>query len=216
MSLRLAEAAAYEEQSAMTTTDIRDLDRRAVLASVAAVSQVNVADLGRPTPCAGWTLGDLLAHMAAQHRGFAAAAAGQGADQAVWQAGPLGDNPAAYADAANQVLVAFADDAVLARRFSLPEISATLSFPASQAIGFHFVDYVAHGWDVSRSLDVPFELDPDVVDAALRIALAVPDDESRLRPGAAFAPSVAAPETAEPLDRVMSALGRSPNWPEVS
>ena len=57
----------------MTATDIRELDRRAVLASVEVVSRVTAADLGRATPCAGWTLGDLLAHMTVQHHGFAAA-----------------------------------------------------------------------------------------------------------------------------------------------
>lgn len=32
--------------------------------------------MSRPTPCAGWSLRDLLARMTVQHRGFAAAAAG--------------------------------------------------------------------------------------------------------------------------------------------
>jgi uncharacterized protein (TIGR03086 family) len=72
---------------------------------------------------------------------------------------------------------------------------------------------VVHGWDVARSLGVPFELDPDVVQAALRIAQAVPDGERRLEPGAAFRPGLAAPPDATPLDRIVSALGRSPRWP---
>ena len=38
-----------------------------------------------PTPCEGWTLADLLAHMTVQHRGFAAAARGLGADPDVWR-----------------------------------------------------------------------------------------------------------------------------------
>jgi gas vesicle protein len=41
------------------------------------VTQLTPADLTRPTPCAGWTLHGLLAHMTTQHYGFAAAAAGQ-------------------------------------------------------------------------------------------------------------------------------------------
>jgi hypothetical protein len=38
------------------------------------VSQAGAADLARPTPCTGWTLGDLIGHMTAQHYGWTAAA----------------------------------------------------------------------------------------------------------------------------------------------
>jgi uncharacterized protein (TIGR03086 family) len=197
----------------MTATDIREMDRRAVLASVELVSLVGPDDLGRPTPCPDWTLGDLLAHMTAQHRGFAAAAGG-GADLAVWEVGPPGADPVpAYSEAADRVLAAFALDGVLERPFALPEISTRLTFPGRQAIGFHCVDYVVQGWDVARALGVPYRPDPDLVAATLRIARAVPDGPERLEPGAAFRPGLAVPEGASPLDRVVSALGRSPNWP---
>ena len=79
--------------------DIRKLDARAVRASVDLVAGVTRDDLDRPTPCAGWTLADLLAHMSAQHRGFAAAATGGGADLAVWQPRPADDPVAEYAAA---------------------------------------------------------------------------------------------------------------------
>jgi hypothetical protein len=67
--------------------DIVGLNARAVRASVQIVSQASAADLSRPTPCSDWTLGELLAHMTAQHEGFAAAAAGDGADLVHWQQG---------------------------------------------------------------------------------------------------------------------------------
>ncbi|MGH7292829.1 MAG: maleylpyruvate isomerase N-terminal domain-containing protein, partial [Myxococcota bacterium] len=49
------------------------LHRIAVLASIDVVDTVRPEDLHLPTPCAGWNLVDLLAHMTVQHRGFAAA-----------------------------------------------------------------------------------------------------------------------------------------------
>ncbi len=80
------------------STDIVGLDARAVRASVWVVSQASAADLARPTPCAGWALADLLAHMTAQHDGFAAAAAGEGADLVRWQTGaPAADPVGEYA-----------------------------------------------------------------------------------------------------------------------
>ena len=131
--------------------DIVDLDAQAVRGPRPPGGPASPADLARPTPCAGWTLPDLLAHMTAQHDGFAAAAAGEGADLVRWQTGaPAADPVGEYAAAAERVLAAFAAAGVLAREFALPQISTKLRFPAAEAIGFHFVDYVVHGWDVAR------------------------------------------------------------------
>lgn len=193
------------------------LNARAVRASVQLVSQVGEADMARPTPCAGWTLADLLEHMTAQHDGFAAAAAGEGAELERWQ--PVHRKPCmlvtAYTNAAGRVLDAFGADGVLDREFCLPEVSTQLKFPARQAIGFHFIDYVVHGWDVARSLGLGCKPEADVLDAALKIARAVPDDARRLSPGAAFAPRIAPVPDGDTLDRVVALLGRRPEWPAL-
>lgn len=194
--------------------DLRGVHRLAVRASVAVVRRVTPADLSRLTPCEGWDLADLLAHMTAQHRGFTAAAAGNGADAEVWRPRPLGSDPVrAYTAAAEGVIVAFTPDDVLDREFNLPEISPR-PIPARQAIGFHFVDYVAHGWDFAMAIRVPFALDDEVLQAALPIAEAVPNDERRLAPGAAFAPRQPIPADGDPLPRLLALLGRPPQWPE--
>ena len=198
------------------STDIVGLDARAIRASVQVVSQVSATDLARPTPCPDWTLAELLAHMTAQHNGFAAAAAGDGADLVHWQTGaPVADPVGEYAAAAERVIAAFAAAGVLAGEFVLPEISPKLRFPAAEAIGFHFLDYVVHGWDVARALGRDYELEPDVLAAAVPIARAVPDGEGRRRPGAAFAPRVAATSDG-PLDQIVALLGRRPDWPRLA
>src|SRR5438552_3242593 len=103
--------------------EIVSLDARAVRASVSLVEQATAADMDRPTPCAGWALRDLLAHMLTQHYGFAAAAAGH-ADLAHWRPRPLGSDPVtAYRVAAEHVLTAFAAEGVLDRELTLPEIT---------------------------------------------------------------------------------------------
>lgn len=197
----------------MAAEDVVKLDAGAVQASVQVVSQAGTADLARATPCGDWTLAELLAHMTAQHDGFAAAAAGQGADLARWQEGaPAAEPVGEYAAAAGRVLAAFAAEGVLEREFALPEISTELRFPAAQAIGFHFVDYVVHGWDVARALGVGYDLEPGLLAAALPIARAVPDGGYRLRPGAAFAPRVAMTGGGV-LDQIVALLGRRPDWP---
>jgi uncharacterized protein (TIGR03086 family) len=192
---------------------IIELDRRAVAESVWAVSLIGPADLGRPTPCARWTLGDLLAHMTAQHYGFAAAARGTGSDPRVWNVAPPGDEPvAAYEKAAADVVAAFASPRVADARFALPEFSTEVTFRGERAIGFHFLDYVVHTWDVARSLGVHTDLPPDLVRAALPLAEAVPDGPGRTKPGAAFAPRLTAAADATDLDRLLALVGRSPSW----
>ena len=200
----------------VTGHGIVDLDARVVRATVGLVSQVGPADLARPTPCAGWTLGDLIGHMTAQHDGWTAAAAGYGADLSCWQAGPPAADPVReYAAAAGRVLEAFGDDGVLGREFALAELSPVLRFPAAQAIGFHFIDYLVHGWDVARSLGLAYEPEADVLAAALPVAQAVPGGSARTRDGAPFAPGRPVSAQAGLLDQIVAMLGRSPAWPEL-
>ncbi|RSM53833.1 TIGR03086 family protein [Actinoplanes sp. ATCC 53533] len=193
----------------MHTVDLLASHARAVRATVPLVARVLPPDLSLPTPCAEWDLGHLLAHMTAQHRGFAAAAAGRGGDLDIWRPQALGDDPGReYAQAAESVIAAFAEPDVLDRDLLLPEITST-PIPGRLVIGFHLVDYVVHGWDVARTLGIPYELPPDVLAVALPIAEAVPDGETRLTPDAAFAPRLPDPGE-DPLDRILALLGRDP------
>jgi uncharacterized protein (TIGR03086 family) len=190
------------------------LDAIAVRTSVDLVAKLAVSDLDRPTPCAGWTLRDLLAHMTVQHHGFAAAGDGTVTGVADWQPVPLGDSfVTAYAEAADRVLAAFAADGALDRRLLLPEFSTTVTFPAAQAVSFHFIDYVVHSWDVARSVGLPVTFAPDVLDAALFVAEQVPQGERRLLPGSAFAPAIEIAPDAPILDRILAMLGRRPDGP---
>lgn len=201
----------------LTNQDIRSAHRIAVLASVDVVNHVTPHDLHRATPCQGWDLSQLLAHMTVQHHGFAAAARGEGADLARWDTATVADavsaDPAgAYAAAADDVLEAFADDGALATLFALPEFGPGAAFPGDQAIGFHFVDYVVHGWDVARSIDRPFALPDDVISAVLPLVLAVPDGDFRDTAGSPFARAIEGVDGVGDLDRILLHLGRSPGW----
>jgi uncharacterized protein (TIGR03086 family) len=187
-----------------------DLDRRAVEETLAVLG--GGGDYDRRTPCADWTLGDLLAHMTVQQRGFAAAARGRTTTLADWQPRPLGADPVSeYADACAEVLAAFASLDDPATPMHLPEIRDE-PVPAGLAVGFHLVDNVVHAWDVAASLGAPCAFDDEVLAAGLDVARKVPDGVEREREGAAFAHARAVPESAGVLDQILLLLGREPGW----
>ncbi|MEV5964530.1 TIGR03086 family metal-binding protein [Kribbella sp. NPDC051952] len=196
----------------MPTVDYVSLDAHAVRTSIDVVLRATSEDLSKPTPCRAWTLYGLLAHMATQHYGFAAASRGEGEPE-IWKLRDLGDDPVkAYITSAEHVLAAFAEEGVTEREFPLPEFGAGLSFPGHQAISFHFIDYVVHTWDVAKSLGTTVAFPPEVLEAAQSVAQVVPTGPVRLAPGAAFAADIPW-STDNPLDNIVAHLGRSPHWP---
>ena len=194
------------------TVEYVSLDAVAVRASIDVVARTTSDDLSKPTPCRAWTLYGLLAHMATQHYGFAAASHGDD-DPALWKLRDLGDDPVkSYSASAEHVLAAFAEDGVTERQFPLPEFGPGLSFSGSQAISFHFIDYVVHSWDVAKSLGTTVTFTPKVLEAAHAVAQVVPTGDVRLTPGAAFATDLTWSGD-DPLDQIVAHLGRSPHWP---
>jgi uncharacterized protein (TIGR03086 family) len=194
-----------------------ELHRRTVLRSVEIVAAIRDDQWDLPTPCAQWTLRDLLAHMIRENRGFAAAAGGETADRSAWSS-PIGpDLRTEYATSAEAVLTAFAADGVLDRPVWLPLINDAVTFPGRQAVSFHLLDYLVHAWDAAMASDQPFPADDEVVAAVYEIALReVPDGPRRVRVGATFAPPTAMlSPTASMLDQVLAFLGRDPQWRRV-
>lgn len=184
--------------------------------SIAVVDAVRHTDLDRPTPCAGWTVAQLLAHMTVQHRGFAASIRGGGTDIRLWDpetvdAAVRADPTGSYAGAAHDVLDAFSVDGIGEAVCALPEFGTDATVPGSVAMAMHFVDYVVHGWDVAASLGRPFQPPAEVVAAALPIVLGIPDDGSRDAANAPFGHAVAATGATD-LDRLLAHLGRRPDW----
>lgn len=200
----------------MATEDLRELDRRAVHTTVTIAAHVTPDHLTRPTPCSEWTVGELLEHMTAQHRGFAASARGHGADLALWRPRRPGPHTRDdYLASAKDVLAAFESPEVLDRPFAMPEFGADTSVPGHLAVGMHLVDYVVHGWDLARALGIDYELDADLAEPTLRIAAMVPDGPQRTQPDSPFGPALPTGAEDSALDRLLGMLGRSPSWPDI-
>jgi uncharacterized protein (TIGR03086 family) len=167
------------------------------------------------TPCAKWTVHDLINHVVGGGHVFAAAFRGEsppgmpeGATEAeVTAAMPdlLGDDPAgAFASA-----IADYRDAI--GRPGAADQMVTLPFdrlPGQVAMDIAAVDLLVHSWDLARATGQEYKPSPDLVEAADAFArTAIPP---QARDGDAFAAEVPAPAGASPLERLIAFTGRQP------
>jgi uncharacterized protein (TIGR03086 family) len=169
-------------------TDFRPAHRRAIRVASTYVVGIGDAALGLATPCVGWDLGELLAHMVGQHYGFAAAVRdGDAPVQAYAPRDVTGRVTAQWQESVDVLSAAFTG-ADLDRPVRLVEISTDRRLPAGVAVSFQLLDTVVHTWDLATALGADFVPDPELAGITLALARLVPQGESRLGPDAAFGP----------------------------
>ncbi|TDV52103.1 TIGR03086 family metal-binding protein [Actinophytocola oryzae] len=178
--------------------------RQAIDAVLEIVGAVRAEGLGRPTPCTGWTLRDLIAHMAGQDVGFGVAALTDVGDDAF-----VPRDVGRYRGGANLVVAAFAA-ADPERSVLLPEFHRR--FPLPTVVGFHLLDTLVHGWDVAVSVGLDVGYDDELVAAALVQAENVPGGDARTVAGAAFGPVLDGADASHGWARTLRLLGRDPAW----
>jgi len=181
------------------------LHDRALEATATIVANVDVAQLGAPTPCVEFDVRGLLNHMVGGNYRFVKIAQGE-PGQAVPATGDfVDDDPITpYRVSAEAVAKAWSDPAVLERTVHLP----FGDFPGAVAIGIHTVETIVHGWDLAKATGQPSELDPDLYAVAWQNTKDI--DESFRGPGRPFGPAVTLPAGATDTGRLMAWLGRQP------
>jgi uncharacterized protein (TIGR03086 family) len=191
--------------------DLREADRRVLATTTGIVARVNADQLDLPTPCDRWSVGDLLTHMVGNNNGFAAAARGAPPEATVWDGVDVTDPVGEFPASARRVVAAFASVQPLAGTFAVYGFG---DVPAGRAVGMHFVDYLAHGWDVAVSVGVDPGLDEAACAAVLRLGAGWPRDSPAVwGPEGVFGHRIEMPENAPVVDRMLGFLGRSPTWP---
>jgi uncharacterized protein (TIGR03086 family) len=187
--------------------DLRDLDRQAMKLASEVVAHVRPAQLRLPTPCADWTLHGLLRHLISENVAFAAATtAGIEPSDVDWNSGRIGSDPVAdYEHGATAYLDAFVPDSVLQRPMRIGPFGVV---PGATAVAMHFVDTVAHAWDVAKTIDAHYAPDEEMAGTALQVMRRFPSD----RPTAAFDVQVPTTEHASELDKFLAYVGRDPQW----
>src|SRR3954447_22384286 len=112
----------------------------------AVVDHVGPGDLERPTPCAVWTVVELLAHEVGQHLGFAAAVRDGDAPESAYL--PVPFTPETWRDSVEALLSAFAG--------ADPHTSVTVSelvpvpLPMPVVVNAQLLDLLAHTWDLAK------------------------------------------------------------------
>ncbi|MGY5127688.1 TIGR03086 family metal-binding protein [Streptomyces nigrescens] len=168
----------------------------------ALVAAVRPEDLALPTPCAGWSVRELLDHMVWEN--LMATSIAEDAPRADHTADHLGDDHrAAFDDSVRAALAAFTDSGMLRRTYGPYEA------PGAMIVQQVVVELLAHGWDLARATGAPTGLAPEAAEetlaAAHRIYGAAPRTE-----GSSVAPERPAPPGASATDRLAAFLGRDP------
>ena len=169
------------------------------------VGRVEDPDLDRPTPCAGWTVRDLLVHLVGLTGHFATVAR---------HASPVDEEPTLDGDWRARLDALLTD---LARAWQEPAawtgegVAGGVRMPNRQHGIVALEEVVLHGWDLARAVDAPFGVrDDDVV--AVRgfvdgFAAASDDERAGL-----YGP-VLDPGGGTAFDVVLTLAGRDPAWP---
>jgi uncharacterized protein (TIGR03086 family) len=170
----------------------------------AVVAHVTEADLARPTPCAGWTVADLLAHEVGQHFGFAAAVRDGDAPESAYL--PVAFTPETWRDSVEMLLSAFGgadpDNPVIEREL------VEVPLPLRAVVDAQLLDVLAHTWDLAKGLGHEFAPPDHLAADFLRMAEAIPDR--------AYGEGHAFRERLEPegsdWEQALRLLGRDPGW----
>jgi uncharacterized protein (TIGR03086 family) len=167
------------------------------------VARVGDDELGKPTPCPSYTLGDLTEHVGGLALAFAAAANKETGSYAEGQ--PSGDASRLGEDWRVRIP---RDLATLAEAWRDPAAWAGMTRIAgsdspAEVVGLVAADeLVVHGWDVARATGQPYDCEPELLAAAesFLAMFASPDAPAR-RSSTAWSRSPGATPGGHPADR---------------
>lgn len=170
------------------------------------VGQVGHAELMLSTPCDGWNTRDLLNHVIGGAEMFADAFAGAPLrDISGRLPDVVGDDPAdAFGRAAERFGAGTKHPGAMQRVLALPFGSMT----GETFLRFAAFDLLVHSWDLATTLDVPLEVDDDLVAEVDRFAHVVLDPWQRDHVN--FQDATTGQPQATPMARLVAFTGRTP------
>ena len=171
------------------------------------------SELGRPTPCPSYTLGDLIEHVGGLALAFTAAANKDGGRYV--EGAPPGDASRLGEDWRVRIsrdLTALAEAWRKPAAWAGTTRIAGMDAPA-EMVGLTAADeLVVYGWDVARATGQPYAREPQLLAAAESFLGQFASPDAPAGPDVAFGPSRQVPVGAPELDRVVALAGRDPGW----
>lgn len=169
--------------------------------------------LGAPTPCPAYAVGDLLAHLhgltwaftqAARKASYDAAAPGPGALPPGWRTEIVAALP--------ELAVAWDDPSA----YDGETRAGPVVLPGEVAALVALDEVVVHAWDLAVATGQLYGDEPDLGDAVAActgfVATFEPPPGGAADDGGLFGPPVAVPDDAPALDRLVAMTGRDPHW----
>ncbi|HTA10387.1 MAG TPA: TIGR03086 family metal-binding protein [Streptosporangiaceae bacterium] len=184
------------------------LIQSAVGYAVTAAGPATTAMLAEPTPCGGWDLELLLAHVADSMdvltEAIAAGSVGSGKGESSYA---LGESPVeSLHRAASRLLAACADPESVERVVVIGDRRLAASVTAVTGA----LEITVHGWDIAAACRTSQPVPPGL--AVVLLAIAPVLITPAIRPGL-FADPVRVPSRCGPGDQLVAFLGRHPRRP---
>jgi uncharacterized protein (TIGR03086 family) len=193
--------------------DSADLMRQSIDLAVSVIRGTDLARYGDPSPCAKYTVRDVVNHLA-----FGFLLAHRSGAREPWDPSWTGEDRTPYlvglpeekwaqacADEADATARVWADPSAWEGEASM----GGAPMPAAAIGSMMTAEFAVHAWDLAvatgRSMEVPDELGAAVLEGVLAIA---PSG----REGGWFGAEVTVPADAPAFERALAASGRDPRW----
>jgi uncharacterized protein (TIGR03086 family) len=181
--------------------------QRAFAATAVVLASVSADQMSDPTPCASWTVHDLVNHIAGGPDFFAEVAetgVAPGRRATDYAAGDFG---ATFDAGARRAVAAFRADGVMDKTMKVP----IGEVPGRVFVFIAAIDTFTHGWDLAKAMGRSTDLDPSLAGQLLAVARASLPEALRGADGRApFGPRVEVPTPACPADELAAFMGRQP------
>jgi uncharacterized protein (TIGR03086 family) len=188
-----------------------ELLERATASTERILSGVSPQQLDQATPCASWTVRDLVNHIVGSTFWFAASVESGVAPATENDIGGPdvtgGDIMGKFTEGSRRAIAAFSAPGAMEKVLRLP----FGEMPGAAFVMMAANDQFQHGWDLAKATGQPIDFDPEVAQQLLGFVRAAIPDTFRGPDGKApFGPVVEVPETASAPDQLAGFLGRMP------